>query len=181
MKGINLTVNVKPHIQKYIIQTVGSDTIRLERSRTLTYIILPHLSLVPADEADDETPEDYVPIHIELPCHSLTYEAATGRVYNCFPLYRDKITPEGQEKVRRFLGNTFKQSFRMFMDGYIADQIDMLSISDKERRLRVQEGIISFLLSYGIEPEELLVSSLRRDWYRHCDRTQKNRFSPLLY
>ena len=178
MEGRSINVNVKPHIYQYIVQNLGSDTVPLRRGRSLTRIIVPHLALVPSNEEEPPVPEGFMPLKFELPAWSLTCESATGRVFYCYPLFRSRITPEGEAMVRRFLSNSFKQSFRTFMDGYVNRQEETKGDDD---RMMIKSGVVSFLQNYHIEFTEALVTSLTRDWYRHRDSNEEYRFSPLIY
>lgn len=177
MKGIYLSIFIKRHLQRYIVESVGSNVIRLEKDRTLISIIKPHLTLAGACE-EEEVPEGYAEIMIQLPDVRYVHEAATDTIYRCDTLFRDHITPVGASKVRRFIENTFRNDYRMFLDGYVESQTDR---SDSGTRLRITDGILSFLARYNIEPDEKLIEAIRRDWYRHRDMVDARRFTPLLY
>lgn len=177
MKGIDLSIFIKKHLQRYIVESVGDNVIRLEKDRTLISIIKPHLTLAGAVE-EEPVPEGYAEIMIQLPDVRYVHEAATDTVYRCDTLFRDHITPVGVAKVRRFIENTFRNDYRMFLDGYVECQNDR---SDGSARIKITEGIISFLALYRIEPDEKLIEAIRRDWYRHRDMIDDRRFTPLLY
>ena len=181
MKGRYLTVTVKSHIKQYLVESLGTDVVKTERNSTLLAIIKPHLILESAVEEVEEIPDDYEKIQIELPDLRQVYSAVNGKVYYCDTMFRDHIDQLGLEKVRNFFSRTFKAAFRTFMDGYTESQNDINSLSEENRRLRVKQGVVSFLLQYHIEPKEKLVINLTRDWYRHQHRNEKNRFSPITY
>lgn len=181
MKGRYLTVSVKSHIRQYIVESLGSDIIKTERDSTLMAIIKPHLMLGSSVEEVEPVPEGYGELQIELPDLRQVYEARSGKTYYCDTMFRDHIDNKGMEKVRNFLNRTFKAAFRTFMDGYTESQNDANTLNDVDRRMRVKQGVMSFLLQYHITTDEKLISSLTRDWYRHQERNEKNRFSPVLY
>ncbi len=177
-------MNVKPHIRQYIQQSLGSDIVPLRRGRTLTYLIIPHLRLEPGtDEEEQAVQEGYEQIKIELPDLRKVCEASTNRVYYCETLYRDCITPDGEAKVRSFLSNAFKHSFRIFMDGWIERQAKEHQENNRseDERLEVKSGVVTFLMNYHIDIDEKLITSLTRDWYRHRDENEQYEFSPLIY
>lgn len=178
MEGRLITVNVKPQIHQYILQNFGTDTVPLRRGRSLTKIIVSHLILVPSNEEEPPVPDGFMPVKFELPAWSLTCESSTGRVFYCYPLFRSRITPAGEAEVRRFLSNSFKQSFRTFMDGYVIRQEET---KKEDERMIIKGGVVQFLMNYHIDFTEALVTSLTRDWYRHQGENEKNLFSPLIY
>lgn len=174
-------MSVKSHIRKYITESLGSDIMKPERDSTLMAIIKPHLMLGSAVEEVAPLPEGYEELQIELPDLRQVYEARSGKTYYCDTMFRDHIDQRGLEKVRNFLNRTFKAAFRTFMDGYTESQNDSNTLNEVESRLRVKQGVMSFLLQYHIDPNEKLIGSLTRDWYRHQERNEKNRFSPVMY
>ena len=178
MKGRYLTVTVKSHIAQYIKESMGSSLVKPERDSTLLAIIKPHLVLGSAVEEATETPEGYEEIQIELPDLRQVYETRSGKVYYCDTMFRDHIDQRGLERVRNFFNRTYKAAFRTFMDGYTEFQNETKS---EEARIRVKMGVCAFFNQYHITYTDTMVSSLTRDWYRHQQRNEKNRFSPVLY
>jgi hypothetical protein len=174
----NITVNVQPYLHRYIVQSFGSDTVPLRNGRTLTRVIAPYLELLPSNDPDRETEEGFLPVHFELPGKMKTCSSATERVYYCYTMFRYSITPQGEAVVRRFLANSFKQSFRVYMDAYIERQEETKT---EEKKNMVKSGVVSFLMKYHIDVDEKLVTSLTRDWYRHNEENECYLFSPLLY
>ena len=178
MKGRYLTVTVKSHIKKFLVESLGSEIVKPGRDSTLLAIIKPHLTLESAVDEVEETPEGYEEIQIELPDLRQVYETRSGKVYYCDTMFRDHIDRVGLEKVRSFFSRTFKAAFRTFMDGYTEFQNETKS---EEARIRVKMGVCAFFNQYHINYTDKMVSSLTRDWYRHQERNEKNRFSPVLY
>ena len=171
MKGRYLTVTVKSHIKKFLVESLGSEIIKTERDSTLLAIIKPHLTLESAIEEVEETPEGYEQIQIELPDLRQVYNARSGKVYYCDTMFRDHIDRLGLEKVRNFFNRTYKA-------GYTEHQNETKA---EDERLRVKMGVCAFFNQYHITYDDTMVSSLTRDWYRHQQRNEKNRFSPVLY
>ncbi len=178
MKGREITVNVKPYMYQYAVMSFGTDTIPLRRGRTLTKVIIPHLVLVSAGEAEQPAKEGFMQLKFELPAWSLTCEPGTDRKMYCYPLFRNRITEEGEASVRRFLANSFKNSFRVYMDAYIERQEETKT---EEKKNMIKSGVVSFLMKYHIDVDERLVTSLTRDWYRHNEDNEQYKFSPMLY
>ena len=171
-------MSVKSYIKKYLTESLNTEIIKPERGSTLLSIIKPHLILVSAMEKEEEIPAGYEEIQIELPDLRQVYEASSGKVYYCETLFRNRIDSIGLAKVRTFFTRTFKAAFHTFMDGYIEYQNEFKS---KEEGLVVKQGVCSFLNQYHITYDNKLADNLTRDWYRHRDRNEKNRFSPVLY
>ncbi len=181
MKGRYVTVFVKNHIRKYIMESLGSDTIKLERDSTLMAIIKPYLSLEADEWETDTPPEGFGQLYIELPKLNKELEESTGRVYWCDTLFRDHLQDKGLKKVQNFLSRNFKAAFRSFMDGYTEAQNDSASDEYDEYRIKVKHGVVAFLIQYHIDFDECLVSSLTRDWHRHRLKNEKYRYSPLIH
>ena len=171
-------MTVKSHIKKFLVESLGTEIIKTERDSTLLAIIKPHLTLESAIEEVEETPEGYEQIQIELPDLRQVYNARSGKVYYCDTMFRDHIDRLGLEKVRNFFNRTYKAAFRTFMDGYTEHQN---ATKAEDERLRVKMGVCAFFNQYHITYDDTMVSSLTRDWYRHQQRNEKNRFSPVLY
>ena len=180
MKERYLTVSVEQHIYRYITESLGTNVVKLERDSTLMSIIKPYLEL--SSETDEQpVPDKFMELKIELPELRRVYNSRTGSCYYCDTLFRNVLTEKGMVKVRRFLSRTFKNSFRTFMDGYTENQNDNNAEAAETSRMRVKRGVVAFLLQYHIDINERLVSTLTRDWYRHRDRTEQNRFTPVFY
>ena len=171
-------MNVQPIIHQYITQSFGSDTVPLRNGRTLTRVIAPYLVLRPNGDQLKPPPEGLMPVHFVLPVKMKTCESATEKVYYCYTLFRDCISEEGEAVVRRFFANSFKHSFRIYMDAYIERQEETKTEDSKNM---VKSGVVSFLMKYHIDVDERLVTSLTRDWYRHNEDNEHYMFSPLLY
>lgn len=179
MEGRYLTVTVKPYIKKFLIESMDSEIIKTERGSTLLAIIKPHLILkTDVDEVEEEKPKVYEEIQIELPDLRQVYNTRSGKTYYCDTMFRDQIDPVGMAKVRYFLNRTCKASFRTFMDGYTEFQNET---KGEEDRIRVKMGVCAFFNQYHITCDEKMISCFTRDWYRHRERNEKNRFSPVLY
>lgn len=178
MKGRYLTVTVKSHIKKFLVESLGSEIVKTDRDSTLLAIIKPHLTLESAVDEVEETPEGYEEIQIELPDLRQVYNAQSGKTYYCDTMFRDHIDRVGLEKVRNFFNRTYKAAFRTFMDGYTEFQNETKS---EDARIRVKMGVCAFFNQYHITYTDTMVSSLTRDWYRHQERNEKNRFTPVLY
>ena len=182
MKERYLTVSVEQHIYRYITESMGCDVVKLERDSTLMAIIKPYLELSSGTD-EQPVPDKFMELKIELPELRRVYNSRTGSCYYCDTLFRNVLTEKGMVKVRRFLGRTFKNSFRTFMDGYTEKQYDDMSTgkAGAGKRIKVKQGVVAFLLNYHIDFDETLINALTRDWYRHTDRNENNRFSPVLY
>lgn len=182
MKERYLTVSVEQHIYRYITESLGTNVVKLERDSTLMAIIKPYLELS-SEQEELPTPDGFMELKIELSELREIYNSRTGSVYYCDTLFRNVLTEKGMVKVRNFFKRTFKNSFRTFLDGYTEKQYDDIASGevDAHRRIKVKQGVVAFLLNYHIDFDEKLINALTRDWYRHTDRNENNRFSPVLY
>lgn len=181
MEGLYVTARVGYRMKKYITESYDSDIIPLDRDSVLLAVIKPYLELTSDEEepVDDETKEREV-VRIELPLENAkVYYHAGKKVYVCNTLFRNRLSKAGQDRVKRFFEKNFKKAFRTFMDGFIAHQ--QLEMTENMLYLKVKEGIAEFLMQYHIEFNDRDIATLARDWYRHRDRNEENRVSPLVY
>lgn len=174
MKGLYVTAKIGQRYKRYVECSYQSDTVPLERGSNLLNTIMPYLELTTdeQEEVDDET------IKIELPLgNKKVYNSAGQTVYVCNTLWRNRLSEEGQFKVKRFFENVFKQTFRTYMDAYIERQS---SSSKNKTAKRVKEGIAAFLIQYHIDFTKQDIAALARDWYRHRDKVDENKRSPFV-
>lgn len=168
-------------MKKYITESYKSDIIPLDRDSVMLAIIKPYLELTSDEEEhiDPETMEQEV-VRIELPLENAkVYYNAGKKVYVCNTLFRNRLSKAGQDRVKRFFEKNFKKAYRTFMDGFIAHQ--QLEMTEDQIYLKIKEGITEFLMQYHIEFNDRDIATLARDWYRHRDRNEDNRVSPLVY
>lgn len=166
----------------YITASLNSSVVKPERGSVLMSIIAPHLELSSHKDDPPEVPEGFSVLKIELPDLRLVYNAKAGKAYYCDTMFRDRLSENGAMKVRQFFKRTFKNAYRTFMDGYTESQRDDQSqAAAYTAMLRVKSGTVAFLLQYHIDIDEKLITRLTRDWYRHTERNERNRFSPVLY
>ena len=175
MKGLYVTARVGQRYKRYVEGCYQSDTIPLERGSNLLDTIMPYLELT-SDEPeviDDET------IKIELPLgNKKVYNNAGQTVYVCNTLWRNRLSEKGQYRVKRFLENEFKKAFHSYMDGHMEGQ--NLNRDDDMVNYKVKEAVSSFMINYHIDFTEKDLKALTRDWYRHRDKVDENKRSPLV-
>lgn len=181
MEGLYVTARVGERLKKYIVDSYQSDIIPTERNMALISLIKPHLELT-ADEKeplDEETVLKEV-VRIEIPLgNTKVYNHSERKVYVCNTIWRNRLSNRGQDEVRRFFKNAFKKQFRAFMDGFIECQ-EMFGNADCKYN-KVKEGVTAFLMQYHIDFTERDIAALTRDWYRHRDKTEEYKTSPLVY
>ena len=176
MNGYYVKARVGEKLKHYLEACYQSDTVRPQKDSTLMGIIKQYLEL--SSNGDDDLPDNEC-IKIELPLQNgAVYSQSTGKVYICNTLWRNRLSEKGQWRVKKFFDNNFKHSFHIFMDGHISGQYIKKT---EEERLKVKEAVTEFLLQYHIEPTEKLVSSMTRDWWRHNDRNEHYRESPMVF
>ena len=174
MKGLYVTARIGQRYKRYVEGSYQSDTIPLERGSNLLNTIMPYLELTSGEpeEVDNET------IKIELPLgNKKVYNSAGQTVYVCNTLWRNRLSDEGQFKVKRFIENEFKKAFRTYMDAYIERKSDT---NKNKTDKRVKEGITAFLIQYHISFTKKDIATLARDWYRHRDKVDENKRSPCV-
>lgn len=175
MKGLYVTAKVGKRYKRYIEGFYQSDTIPLERGSNLLNIIMPYLELT-----SDEWPEtvDEETIKIELPLgNKKVYNFAGQSVYVCNTLWRNRLSEDGQFRVKRFFENMFKFAFHSFMDGHIAKRE---SLKGDEENNKVKEAVTAFLIQYHVDFTKQDIAALTRDWYRHRDKVEDNKRSPCV-
>ena len=181
MKDRLLTITVKEDIYKYITMPLQSDIVKLERDTTLMNIIKPHLCLEPDEWELEPIPEGYHKLQIELPDLRKVYEARNGKVYYCDTLFRDHITKEGLDKVRRFFKRSFHAEFNAYLTGWVEKQHVDNEKSETEKRIQVTEGIVAFFNSYHIDFDEKMIEARRQAWIRYNKDVEKYKKSPAIH
>lgn len=177
MKGYYVTVMVGEKLKKYLEASYNGGIIKPPKDSNLMGIIKQHLELFSSTE-DIELPENEC-VKIELPLQNgAVYSQSSGKVYVCNTLWRNRLSETGHKRVRKFFENNFKYSFHIFMDGHITGQY---SQKNEEDRIKIKEAVVEFLMQYHINLDDRLIASLTRDWWRHNDRNEHYKESPLVY
>ncbi len=174
MKGLYVTARIGQRYKRYVADSYQSDTVPLERGSNLLNIIMPYLELTTGEpeEVDDET------IKIELPLgNKKVYNSSGQTVYVCNTLWRNRLSEEGQYRVKRFFENEFKSKLRTYVDAYIEKGKER-DRNGKDRR--VKEAITAFFIQYHIDFTKKDLATMARDWYRHRDKVDENKRSPLV-
>lgn len=177
MKGYYVKANVGAKLKKYLEDSYGNGVITPPKGSTLMGIIKQHLELVSHTE-EECLPEDEC-VLIELPIHpERVYSQSTGKVYFCNTLWRNRLSEDGHKKVRKFFENNFRHAFYIFMDGSIEGQ--HLKNVEKDS-VEIKASVAAFLNQYRIEFDEKMISTMTRDWWRHTDKNERKKFSPMVY
>lgn len=174
MKGLYVTAKVGKRYKKYIESSYQSDTIPLERGSNLLNIIMPYLELTSGEPepVDDET------IKIELPLgNKKVYNSAGQTNYVCNTLWRNRLSEDGQFRVKRFFENEFKKAFRTYMDCYVEHE---RAKNGEDCKCKIKETVTAFLIQYHIDFTKQDIATLTRDWYRHRDKVDENKRSPFV-
>ena len=173
---------VKAHVGKklkrWIEDSFQDGTVRPARGSVLVMLILPYLELHPKGE-EEELPEDET-VLIELPMKrdEKVYCKSTKKVYYCNTIWRNWLSKAGHKKVKHFFETNFRKAFHTFMDGYTEGQHET---KDEDARMKVKQGVCAFLNQYHINYDETMISSMTRDWWRHVEKNEENRISPMVY
>lgn len=181
MEGNRLMIRVKHHIAQYLRDSIQSDVIKVDKGRAMMTMIKPYLTLEPDEWEQEPLPEGMDEIFIELPKLNQEWEEENGVIYWCNELFRDHLSKRGLDILRNFFNKNFRAAYRSFMDGYTESQQDATSLDESEARLKVKRGAAAFLCQYHIDLDEKLIRAMVRDWYRHTERNEQNRYSPLIY
>lgn len=174
MKGLYVTARIGQRYKRFLMGCYQSDTIPLERGSNLLNIIMPFLELTAdePEEADEET------IKIELPLgNKKVYNVAGQTVYVCNTLWRNRLSEKGQYRVKRFIENEYRSKLRTYVDAYIEKNAAKAG-NGKDKR--VKEGITAFFIQYHITFTKNDLAAAARDWYRHRDKVDENKRSPLV-
>ncbi len=171
-----MIAKVGKRYKRYVLETYQSDTIPHERNNILMGLIMPYLELT-TEELPDVIDDETVKIELPLVGNKKVYNKSGQMVYSCNTLWRNRLSKEGQEAVKRFLAEEFKKSFRTYMDGYIEH---MKTTNTDSKNYKIKEGITAFFIQYHIECTKKDIATLARDWYRHRDKVDENKRSPLV-
>lgn len=181
MEGMYVTARVGKRLKRYIVGSYQSDIVPTERNMALVSLIKPHLELTAENEEtlDREIVLDEV-VRIEIPMvNTKVYSRSARKVYVCNTLWRNRLSAKGQDEVKRFFDQAFKQQFRTYMDGFIESQ--EMFVTGGLKYNKVKDGVTAFLMQYHIDFTNRDIAALARDWYRHRDKTEQNMASPLVY
>lgn len=181
MKDRMLSVTVKTDIHKFVTESMQCDYIKCSHDSTLITVVKPHLCLEPDDWELEPVPDGYTWLKIELPDLRQVYEARNGKVYYCDTLFRDHITRKGLVKVRRFLWKTYNAKFNAFLAGWTERQHVDNETAERERRVKVTDGIVAFFNNYHIDFDNKLIESRRQAWVRYMKKTEEYRQSPVAF
>ncbi len=179
MKGMYVKAHVGKKLKKWLEESFQDDVVHPANGSVLVMLMIPYLELQPKEGEEDDLPEDET-VMIELPLKrdEKVFCQSNHKVYYCNTLWRNRLSKKGHKKVKSFFETNFRKAFHTFMDGYIEGQHET---KDKGARLRVKQGVSAFLNQYHIEYTEQMISSMTRDWWRHVDKTEENRVSPMVY
>lgn len=152
-------VKVGAFLKKWVVNTYGTDYIRLDKDSNLWSIIKMNLELLPNDYTRIEDRSEYIRFQLlHNSSDTRAYDSATGKVYQPNMLYRCCISKKGEHIIKRFLDKQFKNTFHNYMKGALNNNDD----------LAITDAITEFLCD-SCQPDfdRKTISTLTKDWYRY--------------
>lgn len=178
MEGMYVKAHVGKKLKQWLQDSYQDGVVHPAHGSVLVYLMIPYLELQPKTEEEQFPEEETVMIELPLKRDEKVYCHSTHKVYYCNTLWRNRLSSKGHKKVKQFFETNFRKAFHTFMDGYIEGQHET---KDEDARLKVKQGVCAFLNQYHIDYTETMISSMTRDWWRHVDKTEENRVSPMVY
>jgi len=169
------TVDVKvgSFIRSWVINTYGTDVIKLGRDMNLWNIIKQNLDLLPNDYAPLQNRDEYITfVLLTNGGNTQAYDAATGKTFQPNMLYRCSLSERGVNIIKKFLLKQFKNTFHNYMKGALNNNPD-LSITDA----------ITEFLTDSCQPviDNKIISTLSKDWYRYRQKYPDEFRIPIFF
>lgn len=153
-----VSVQVDSIIREFIIDTHGSDVIKLKERDSISRIIRYHLKTSPADKIKPDKLESTV--FIELSDSKSTKHLCDGEKIYINMLYRWFLTAEAQREINSELNKRFKQVFFNFMRGVYAANPE----------IQQKDAIYLFCDTHNLTLDNVNFEMLKKAWYRSVER-----------
>lgn len=158
MKAKNsVDIKVGRMIRQWMIYFQGSDYLKIDKRTNLWAIVRQNLELLPNDWKPLDDRSEYITIELLDSDARPYYNRTAGRELYINDLYRCYISEAGQESIRRYFENQFRNAFTVYM---------VARFSNPEYGLKIQEAITDFLMDYNLEVDRKVLSRLMKYWYR---------------
>lgn len=160
MSEFENTVDIKvgAMIRAWVINTYGSDHVRLDKSTNLWAIVKQSLDLLPNDYKTISDRSEYISIILLDARSTPYYNHPAERSIHINSLYRCYISPAGQNAIKRYLENQFRNAFTQYMIGRQS--------ADPDKKMKIQAAISDFLEDNGLDVTAKRLSTLSKYWYR---------------
>lgn len=161
-------VAVHPALREYITCTHnGSSVIYPDKGSRLWGLVSMYLSVQPTVRTREEPAESSIQIAI-YNSHAPVWCVDKRRTIHQDTLFRNYLTPKGQKAIAKHLMETFKQTYRAYMQGALSNNV----------QLTITDAIDEFCNDYRITCERITYDMLRKDWYRHRLKTSGGEIAP---
>jgi hypothetical protein len=170
--SFSVSVKVSPALKAYLLAVNGgSDLIIPAKESRLWGLVKMHIELLPGNyqprKASDEE-ENY--IRIALFRYGMpTYNADHDKVQWIDTLWRNHLSPSGQQVIADYLMRNFKQQFRAYVTGALANN----------QSLSIHDAIFSFCERHSVNMDKITYEMLRKDWYRFRLRNKDQNVVPM--
>lgn len=164
------TVDIKVGrvIRQWTLNIYGTDSVLLDRSSNIWFLIKQYLELLPNDYKPLEDRSEHISFYLLVDGKdTLVKHDYLDRCLRLNMLYRCYIPPEGQARIRKYMENQFRAAFLIWMQARQEYPVEKISHS-----------ISAFLLSVGVDVESQLLARLQKYWYRW---RQKNPSKPKVH
>ena len=169
--GNTVDVKVGAFIRQWVITLNGSELIHVDKKMNLWAIIKQHLDTLLSDAPEITDRSEYISIELLDSSGTLVYNLPSGRKMYMNSLYRYYIDDTGQAAIQRYLENQFRAHFRTYMTARFSD--------GKQEPIR--HAIGSFLSDYLLPCDDIIMSRLSKDWYRHRQKHSEKYPIPIIF
>lgn len=169
--GNTVDIKVGAFIRQWVIAYHGSELIQVDKKMNLWAIVRQHLDTLPKDAPDITDRSEYISLELLDTSGTLIYNLPSGRKMYMDSMFRYYIDDAGQAAIERYLSNQFRAHFRTYMTARFSDG----------RKEPIRHAIGSFLSDYLLPCDDIIMSRLSKDWYRHRQKNPEKYPIPIIF
>lgn len=171
-------VRVGASLKAWIVSTYGTDCITLSAHSNMWMIVKQNLDLRPKLYTPLEDRDEYISFVLlknggDTQAYAAPDKAHPNRQsYQPNTLFRCMISEKGENIIRRFLQNQFRNAFHNYMKGAI----------NNNPELSIVDAITEFLID-SKQPvvDNKTVAMLTKDWYRYRKKNDDEFMIPIFF
>lgn len=162
---IEVDVKVGPLLKEFVVSTNGSDLLIPQKDDILWCMCKQNLLTAPPVPVIIRDRSEYIRI-------ALVATESSTRTYNIYrekntrinTLFRNYFNEEGQARICNYLMKLYHSTFIVYMESHLAANPEC----------KIKKAIGAFLTAYNIKMDFITYEALKKYWYRHCKKKEKN-------
>lgn len=163
---IEVDVKVGALLREFVVSANGSDLLMPQKDDVLWCICKQNLLTAPPVPVIIKDRSEYIRI-------ALVNTQSSSRTYNIYreqnthinTLFRNFFNEEGQARICNYLMKMYHSTFIVFMESHL----------QANPKMQIKQAIGNFLTSYNIMMDCITYAALRKYWYRHEKKKEKNK------